>query len=100
MRQDYRKFVQLDAEIIVVSPETRETLARYWSREGLEFIGLPDPEHTTADLYNQRVRLLKLGRLPALIVIDKNGQVRHSHHGSSMRDIPKNSELIAVLGSI
>jgi peroxiredoxin Q/BCP len=49
---------------------------RYWEVEHLPFIGLPDPKHVIANLYGQEVNLFKLGRVPALMVIDKKGQVR------------------------
>jgi peroxiredoxin len=38
-----------------------------------------------------------MGRLPALVVIDKAGTVRHTHHGASMRDIPDNETVLQIL---
>ena len=96
-RQDYLKFVAHEAEIVVVGPEDKAAFARYWQKEAFPFVGLPDPEHRVADLYGQQVKLLKLGRLPALIVIDKSGQLRYHHYGDSMRDIPANDEILALL---
>jgi len=97
LRQDYSKFVAQDAEILVVGPEERQTFARYWQKEQLPFVGLPDPDHTVANLYGQQVKLLKMGRLPALVVVDKSGQICYQHHGNSMRDIPPNDEILALL---
>ncbi len=97
LRQDYQKFVERGAEIIVVGPEDQAAFVKYWQNEKLPFIGLPDPNHTVANLYEQQVKLLKLGRLPATMVIDPTGQVRYSHYGSSMMDIPPNAELLAVI---
>lgn len=53
-----------------------------------------------ADLYDQQVKLLKLGRMPALIIIDKSGQIRYRHYGDSMRDIPANDEILALLDQL
>ena len=97
LRQDYLEFMAREAEIVVVGPEDQGAFARYWQKEALPFVGLPDPEHRVADLYGQQVKLLKLGRLPALIVIDKTGQIRHQHYGNSMRDIPANGEMLSLL---
>lgn len=97
LRRDYLEFVAREAEIVVVGPENQTTFARYWQKEALPYVGLPDPDHQVANLYGQQVKLLKFGRLPALLVIDKNGQIQHRHYGNSMRDIPPNDEILALL---
>jgi peroxiredoxin Q/BCP len=56
-----------------------------------------DPEHAVADRYGQEVKLLKFGRIPAIMVIDKQGQVLQSHYADNMRDYPANSELLAAI---
>lgn len=100
LRQDYPQFVQRDAEIVVVGPEDRRAFADYWRKESLPFVGLPDPDHTVANRYGQEVKLLKLGRMPALMVVDKQGTVRYQHYGNSMQDIVPNRELLALLDSL
>jgi peroxiredoxin Q/BCP len=97
LRQDYQKFVDKDAEILVVGPEDAAAFREYWQKEKLPFVGLPDPEHQVADQYGQQVKLTQFGRLPALMVIDKQGYIRYRHYGSSMADIPPNDEVLAVL---
>jgi peroxiredoxin Q/BCP len=97
LRQDYQEFVRREAEVIVVGPEDRSAFEQYWRKEQLPFIGVPDPSHTVANTYGQQVKLLKLGRLPALILIDKTGQVCYQHYGQAMHDIPANNELLSVL---
>lgn len=86
-----------DAEIVVVGPEDRRSFSSHWTKERYPFIGLADPEHTVADRYGQEVKLLKFGRMPAIMVIDKEGQVLQSHYADNMRDYPANSELLALL---
>ena len=100
LRRDYQKFVDREAEVVVVGPENHQAFARYWQQEQLPFVGLPDPQHVVANLYGQQVKLLKLGRLPALVVVDKSGQVCYQHHGSSMSDIPPTDEILAVLDNL
>jgi peroxiredoxin Q/BCP len=100
LRHDYLEFMAREAEVVVVGPEEKEAFARYWQKEALPYVGLPDPEHRVADLYGQQVKLLKLGRMPALIVIDKAGQIRYRHYGDSMRDIPANDEILALLDQL
>ncbi len=66
----------------------------------MPFIGIPDPEHKVADLYGQKVSMVKLGRMPAQMIIDKQGILRYVHYGNSMKDIPSNEEVIRMLNEI
>jgi peroxiredoxin Q/BCP len=100
LRQDYDRFVERGAIIVAIGPENRQKLADYWLKNELSFIGIPDPEHAIANSYNQEVRLAGGGRMPALLVIDRNGVVRYEHYGKSMRDIPWNADIIAVLDEL
>jgi peroxiredoxin Q/BCP len=100
LRQGYQNFIDENTEILVIGPESKSKFAAYWHKEQLPFIGLPDPEHKVANLYGQQVKLLKLGRLPALVVVDKGGRMRYQHHGNSMRDIVPNSEILTLLAQL
>ncbi len=97
MRQDYQQFVQRDAQIVVIGPEGHDFFASQWAKGQYPFIGLADPEHTVADRYGQEVKLLKFGRMPAILVIDKQGQVIQSYYAGNMRDYPPNSELLTAI---
>ncbi len=97
LRQDHKKFVQLDTEIMVIGPEQPEAFKNYWDKEKLPFIGLPDPEHKVLKLYGQEVKLFKLGRMPAQMLIDQSGKVRMVHYGHSMADIPSNEAIIKLI---
>jgi peroxiredoxin len=100
LRQDYDEFVQRGAEVIAVGPEDAAAFARYWEQERLPFVGLPDPKHTVLRRYGQEVKLFKLGRMPAQMIIDRHGQVRYIHYGHSMSDIPPNDEILALLDGL
>lgn len=100
LRQDYDEFVARGAEVVVVGPDNQQAFRAYWEKERLPFVGLANPDHSVAKLYGQQVRLLKLGRMPALVVIDRNGRVHYQHHGNSMKDIPPNEGILALLDDI
>jgi peroxiredoxin len=100
LRQDYAKFKAHDAEIIVVGPDDEEAFRDYWRQKDLSFVGLPDPKHSVLKLYGQEIKLFKLGRMPAQVIVDKQGQARHVHYGHSMRDIPPNEELLSLLAEL
>jgi peroxiredoxin Q/BCP len=100
LRQDYPEFVKRDAEVIAIGPEKAEVFANWWHEHQMPFIGLPDPDHTVSKRYGQQVKLLKLGRLPAQLIIDKRGLIRYLHYGNSMSDIVENGELLAKLDQL
>ena len=97
LRQDFDKFVAADAMIVVVGPENAKGFAKYWEEHDLPFVGLPDPNHGVLKLFGQEVNLFKLGRMPAQVIVDKQGIARFVHYGHSMSDIPENEELLAIL---
>jgi len=97
LRRDYDKFVKLDTEVLVAGPEKAEAFRDYWAKEKLPFIGLPDPEHLVLKLYGQEIKIFRLGRMPAQVLINKSGKVRFVHYGHSMSDIPSNEEIINLI---
>ena len=100
LRDDYHLFVSRNAEILVVGPESRSAFMTYFKDNDLPFIGLPDPSHSVLKLYGQEIRLFKMGRMPAMLIVDSAGQVRFVHYGKEMADIPANEEVLAVLDSL
>ncbi len=93
-------FTARDAVILAVGPDIPTKFQRYWETEKLPFTGLPDPQHKVANLYGQEWNLFKLGRVPALLLIDKSGRIRYQHYSDSMSDIPENLLVLAMLDKI
>jgi peroxiredoxin Q/BCP len=100
LRQEYQKFVDRQTEIFVLGPENAGAFKNYFQKNDLPFIGLPDPKASVLKLYGQEVNLFKLGRMPAQVLVDKEGIARFVHYGHNMSDIPENAELLALLDEI
>ena len=100
LRQDYQKFIERNTEIIAIGPEDAESFADWWHNNKMPFIGIADPEHVVASKYGQQVKLLKLGRMPALFVVDKQGRIRFRHYGESMSDISSNEDILQLLDKL
>ena len=79
LRQGHDRIEELKARVVVVGPEKPEAFARYWNKEQM---------------------LLKLGRMPAMVIVDKGGLIRFVHYGSSMADIPSLELTLRELASI
>jgi peroxiredoxin Q/BCP len=45
----------------------------------------------------QEFKIRKLGRMPALLIVDKEGIIQYAYYSDSMSDIPKNKALFEVL---
>jgi len=100
LRQAYSQFLDLDTEVIAVGPEDSGSFRMYWKSHKIPFIGLPDPTNSVLKLYGQEVNLFKLGRMPAQVIINKQGIARFVHYGHSMSDIPANEEMFHILQTL
>ena len=100
LRDEYDQFTSRGAEILTVGPDGLGAFRLYWEAEKIPFIGLPDPDHKTAQRYKQEVNIFKLGRMPLVTVIDGQGLIRYAHYGMSRSDIPKNKTLLEVIDEL
>jgi peroxiredoxin len=94
----YEKFTELDTEIVPILVDklgnAKEMELKY--AKGA-FPILYDEKNRVAKKLNQQVKLLKLGRLPGLLIVDKAGIVRYAYYSDNMHDIPKNADLLEIL---
>jgi len=97
LRQEHDQFLAKDVQILVVGPEDAEAFRQYFTKHDLPYPGLPDPKHTVLKLYGQEIKLFKLGRMPAQVLVDKQGAARFVHYGRSMSDITPNEEVLALV---
>lgn len=100
LRQDYQEFVKRDTEVLIVAPDNAAEVAEFWRVQGMPMPGLVDPGHDVANQYGQQVKLLKFGRMPSMVVLDRGGAVRFEHRGDNMQDIPPNKKILALLDEL
>ncbi len=100
LRQDYGRFAARDTAVIAVGPDSRQDFIKFWEKGHIPFIGLADPNHVVAKLYEQEVALLKFGRVPAQMIVDKEGMLRYVHYARSMSDIPENDAILKILDGL
>ena len=100
LRQDFPEFEKRQTSVVVVGPEDARAFERYFVEHQLPFVGLPDPSHTVLKLYGQEIKLFKLGRMPAQVLVDKSGRARFVHYGHDMTDIPKTAENVATIDEL
>jgi peroxiredoxin len=100
LRQDYQEFVRLNTVVIAIGRDTARAFQSFWEARQLPFIGLPDPKGKVLKQYGQEIKLLKLGRMPAQVIVDIQGVVRYLHYGQNMADISTNKEIFDILISL
>ena len=88
------------AELIAVGPDGVEQFKRYWQREEIPFIGLPDPENAVAKMYRQEVDLFKFGRMPMNCVVDTEGYIRYIHYSANRLDYPDTQIFFDVIDEL
>lgn len=86
--------------MLVAGPDDADAMRRYWEKHDLPFVGLPDPKHVVLKRFGQQVKIFKLGRMPAQVLVDREGLARFVHYGHSMTDIPPPDEIIGLLDSL
>ena len=100
MKQDTKQFTDRKAQIAVIAPHGTAKVKTYWEKENLPYIGIPDPEGTLGKLYGQEWNLIKLGRMPALFIIDQKGSIAFAQYAKNMADIPENRGLFEILDGL
>ncbi len=94
LHQDIEKFEEKKIKVIAICPEKIEGVKKYISKNTLAFDLVADNEHALGDKYGQKVNLLKLGRMPAQIILDKNGTSVFEYYSNSMADITENDQIL------
>ena len=88
------------AQIVVIAPHETEKVKAYWEKENIPFVGIPDPDGKIGRLYGQEWNLIKLGRMPALFIIDQKGTIAFAQYANNMADIPEKDKLLQILFSL
>ena len=97
----YEKFQALETEIIPILVDNLKNVQKLESKYAKgKFPILYDGKNRVAKKLNQEVKLLKLGRLPGMLIVDKQGIVQFAYYGDNMHDIPKNRDVLEILATI
>lgn len=99
-RDSYNGFIDRGIELLAVGPDGLEQFQRYWQRENIPFIGLPDPDHHVAKMYRQEVNLFKFGRMPMNCIIDVEGSIRYIHYSVNRTDYPDTEIFFNVIDEL
>lgn len=98
LSRDIKEFEQLDSVLYGILVDKKENAMKLEQKYGLgKFPVYYDSNKKMANMLNQEVKIAKAGRLPGLLIVDKEGIIQYAYYGDSMSDIPKNSDVFEVL---
>lgn len=100
LRQDQAEFTRRNVEVLVIGPDNQKAFQRFWGENDIPYIGMADCCSKIASKYHQEVNIFKLGRMPALFVVDAKGLVRYHYYSDDMADIITNREVLDVIDGI
>lgn len=97
MAREYPDLKRAGIEVMVLAPDRADALASYWHQHALPFRVASDPGGKTLRALGQEVRWSRLGRMPALVAVQKGGQIMATHYGTSMQDVGDTASFVARL---
>ncbi|OLS13891.1 MAG: hypothetical protein RBG13Loki_2485 [Promethearchaeota archaeon CR_4] len=98
MKRDIEKFNALKTQILGVLV-AKEGTGKEFNERVIKnaYPLLLDANEEVAKTYAQDFKLLKAGRMPALLIIGTDQKITYVHYGSSMKDIPTNESVLKFL---
>lgn len=98
--RDFEKFNEFDTFLYAILPDKLENAKKFESEFAKEYPIYYDDKKKVNKMLNQEVKPLKLGRMPALLIIDKQGIIKYAYYSDSMDDIPENEEIFEILKNL
>lgn len=90
----------LDAYLYPILADSEKNAKKMEQKYARKYPIFYDESKAVVNMLNQEVKWLKGGRMPGLLIIDKQGIIRYAYYGESMSDIPENDVLLDVLRNI
>lgn len=95
------EFVKFDAEIIAILTDKAKNAKKMEEKYAKNKIPIYyDTEKKVGKLLKQEWAITKLGRMPAMLIVNKQGIVKWAYYSDSMSDIPKNQEILEFLETL
>jgi peroxiredoxin len=90
----------MDTYLYPILADTEENAKKLEEKYARKYPIFYDPSKKVPKMLNQEIKLLKFGRMPGLLILDKAGVIQYAYYGDNMSDIPENKILFEVLEKI
>lgn len=100
LRKDYEKFEEKDVYLYAILVDNEENAKKLEQKYAKKYPVFYDQTKKVVQMFHQEIKITKLGRMPGLLIVDKQGIVQYAYYGDSMKDIPDNNTLFEVIDKI
>ena len=100
LQQDYSKFTDLGAEVVVVAPDTMNNSQQFFSKNPVPYVAVVDDSLEVFQLFDVQSKWYSMGQRPGLFIIDKDGVVQFAYIGLQQWEIPTNDLVLAKIKEI
>ena len=100
LRRDFDKFKELDGYLFPILAERENNAKKMEEKYTKNYAVFYDKSKKVVSMLKQEVIPKKLGRMPALLIVDKMGIIRYAYYGDDMTDIPENEVILEILREI
>jgi len=90
----------MDAFLYPILADSEDNAKKLEKKYAIKYPIFYDPSKKVPKMLNQEIKLLKFGRMPGLLIVDKEGIIQYAYYGDNMHDIPENETLFEVLEKI
>ena len=97
LRKGLEQFEELDGYLYPILADKEENAKKMEQKYARKYPIFYDETKKVPEMLHQQVKLLKLGRMPGLLIIDKQGIIRYAYYSDNMHDIPENDVLLEEL---
>lgn len=92
--------MELDAYIFAILADNEDNAKKMEKKYARKYPIFYDESKKVPKKLNQQVKWLKLGRMPGLLIADKQGIIQYAYYSDNMHDIPENETLLEELKKI
>ena len=96
LRRDYEKFQESNTYLYTILADKKKNAIKMEQKYARKYPVFYDKSKKIPKMLKQQVKLTKLGRMPGLLVIDKQRIIQYAYYGDNMHDIPTNEEIFEV----
>ena len=100
LRRNLDKFEELDGFLFPILADTEENAKKMEQKYARTYAVFYDPSKSVPKLLHQQIKFWKGGRMPGLLIIDKQGIIRYAYYSDSMKDLPKTEKILEILKEI
>lgn len=98
---DLHYFMDLNVELIPILQDNKKNTKKMEEQHVKnKFPIYYDVKREVGKVFKQEMNILKLGRMPATLIVDKDGIIKWAYYADSLEDIPSNDEILDIIKNL